>query len=378
MLKKILGYSFIAILAIALIGGTIVILTRPNDVEAYGGRGSESQHSERQSGNESGNSTGQGQGGSGQGQGGSGSGQGQDGDGNGNNGGGQGNDKYTTPAQWETITGLVLVSDSELTVDTGDTEILVGLGQSWYREEQGFTVSVGDEVSIEGYVEDGEFKAGTVDNLTAGTSIVLRDASGRPMWSGQTGRNSGYDEEAESSDTGGNGSGNGRGQNQGNGNENERIEVPDAGDVEALACPICDRPEDYDGVLSSEEVTALYLALNDEYHAWAVYDQVTADFGSARPFTNIKNAEASHISSLARLFDVYALALPENPWLGQVDGFADLGSACAAGVQAEIANGALYDTLFASTERADILDVYTALQRASLDKHLPAFLRCAS
>ena len=55
----------------------------------------------------------------------------------------------------------------------------------WYSEERGFKVNVGDEVSIEGYHEDGEFKAGTVENLTEGTSIVLREASGRPMWSGQ-------------------------------------------------------------------------------------------------------------------------------------------------------------------------------------------------
>ena len=100
------------------------------------------------------------------------------------------NANTAVPLNWETITGIVLISDSELTVDTGATELLVGLGQSWYRDEQGFVVNVGDEVRIEGYEEDGEFKAAMVENLSLGTSIVLRDATGRPMWSGQSARNS--------------------------------------------------------------------------------------------------------------------------------------------------------------------------------------------
>ena len=133
----------------------------------------------------------------------------------------------------------------------------------------------------------------------------------------------------------------------------------------------------YVGPLTEDEVDALYLALNDEYHAWAVYEQVISDFGSVRPFSSIQNAEATHIAALTRLFDAYGLALPENTWIGQLAGYESLGAACAAGVQAEIANGGLYDTLLSSTERSDILDVYTSLQRASLEQHLPAFMRCA-
>ena len=37
----------------------------------------------------------------------------------------------------------------------------------------------------------------------------------------------------------------------------------------------------------------------------------------------------------------------------------------------------LYDRIFASTDRDDIIIVYEALQRASNEKHLPAFERCA-
>lgn len=91
----------------------------------------------------------------------------------------------TTPPAWETIEGTVVESGSELLVDTGDGEVLVGLGQAFYREEQGFTVAVGDTVRVDGFHEDGEFKAGTVENLSTGARITLRDATGRPMWSGR-------------------------------------------------------------------------------------------------------------------------------------------------------------------------------------------------
>ena len=38
--------------------------------------------------------------------------------------------------------------------------------------------------------------------------------------------------------------------------------------------------------LEEQERQALREALDDEYHAWATYDQVIADFGAVRPFIN--------------------------------------------------------------------------------------------
>lgn len=143
------------------------------------------------------------------------------------------------------------------------------------------------------------------------------------------------------------------------------------------ACPICGASADYDGPLTSQEVEGLLLALNDEYHAWAVYDQVIADLGSVRPFSNIRTSEQQHIDALVNLFEVYGVEVPDNPWIGNVPSFASKQAACQAGVDAEIANADLYDELFASTDRSDILQVYESLQWASLEKHLPAFQRCA-
>jgi hypothetical protein len=134
------------------------------------------------------------------------------------------------------------------------------------------------------------------------------------------------------------------------------------------------------GELDAEEVEALLMALDDEYKAWSVYDQVIADFGEVRPFTQIQRAEESHIAALVTLFGRYDLDVPANEWPGNVPTFDSLAAACEAGVQAEIDNAALYDELFSmvKADNPDIIQVFTSLQQASETKHLPAFERCAS
>jgi hypothetical protein len=83
------------------------------------------------------------------------------------------------------IEGLVLAMD-ELVIETSSgTTVQVGLGPSFYRESQGFVLEVGANVRVSGYWEENEFKAAQVENLDTGQSIILRDASGRPMWAGQ-------------------------------------------------------------------------------------------------------------------------------------------------------------------------------------------------
>jgi hypothetical protein len=130
--------------------------------------------------------------------------------------------------------------------------------------------------------------------------------------------------------------------------------------------------------LSETEQQALRDALDDEYRAWATYDQVVRDFGAERPFTNIRDAEARHIEALRALFQRYDLAFPDNTWPGRVPRFASTREACEAGIEAELTNAALYERLMRSTRRQDILTVFGNLQRASQQRHLPAFRRCAS
>jgi len=128
--------------------------------------------------------------------------------------------------------------------------------------------------------------------------------------------------------------------------------------------------------LSEAEIVALHEALDDEHHAWATYDQVVHDFGLVRPFSNIRDAEARHIEALRYLFEQHDLAVPPNPWPGKVERYPSLRAACAAAVEAEVANAALYERLLASTDRSDILTVFRNLRDASQQRHLPAFRRC--
>lgn len=129
--------------------------------------------------------------------------------------------------------------------------------------------------------------------------------------------------------------------------------------------------------LTDNEIRTLHEALDDEYRAWATYDQVIRDFGAVRPFSNIREAEARHIKALLTLFAHYGLPSPENHWLGKIEHFASLKEACEAGIAAEIANGTIYDRLLAANQRPVILRVLRNLQEASQQRHLPAFQRCA-
>jgi hypothetical protein len=140
------------------------------------------------------------------------------------------------------------------------------------------------------------------------------------------------------------------------------------------AAPIEDLPL---GDLSDAEAEALRIALDDEYKAWSVYEQVIADFGAVRPFTQIQKAEENHIAALVTLFERYGLEVPANEYPGSMPSFDSLAEACEAGVQAEVDNAALYDQLFDGVDNPDIIRVFASLQQASQTKHLPAFERCA-
>lgn len=142
-------------------------------------------------------------------------------------------------------------------------------------------------------------------------------------------------------------------------------------------CKICDFDfENYKGELKKEEIEGLLLALNDEYHALATYQQINKDFSDPRPFNNIVQAEAKHAERLKQIFETYNIQIPENKWIGNAPKFQSVSEACKAAVDAEIVNRDLYKKLFETTKREDILIVYRALQRASEKNHLPAFERC--
>jgi len=196
MTKRVLNYGVVGVLAVALLAGTAYILLNPTEVAGQGPTGDQGQGRGRSEiwQNGAGTTDGDAVYGQGQGQGrrnGGNEAQGQDAfggagafDGSGRiSGAGQGRNGTVGIVEWETLTGKVIVVDDEITIQTAEGQVLIGMGQSAYRE--GFALEVGDEITVLGFHEDGEFKAGTVENLTTGETITLRDETGRPMWAGQ-------------------------------------------------------------------------------------------------------------------------------------------------------------------------------------------------
>ena len=129
------------------------------------------------------------------------------------------------------------------------------------------------------------------------------------------------------------------------------------------------------GALSDAELTVadmLTYALQDEYLAHAEYEQIIADFGSVRPFTNIIKAEQTHIDSLLPLFAAYDLTAPADDGAAHTLAVSSLTEAYQAGVGAEVNNIAMYETFLAEDLPDDVRTVFESLMRAS-ENHLRAF-----
>lgn len=128
--------------------------------------------------------------------------------------------------------------------------------------------------------------------------------------------------------------------------------------------------------LSGEEATALQEAILEEYGAFNLYQSAIAQVGNVYPFSQIVRAEQQHINALVRQAEKYGVTVPANPGLATQPTFNTVAQACQAGVAAEIADAALYDTLKLVTTHTDLLQVYNNLQSASLNSHLPTFQTC--
>lgn len=123
-------------------------------------------------------------------------------------------------------------------------------------------------------------------------------------------------------------------------------------------------------------VDALREALEDEYRARATYRKVIEAFGPVRPFVNIVEAEDRHAKALLALFAQFGIEPPRDTWPERVTVPPSLAAACRAGVEAEIENQAMYARLLREVDDPHALAVMRRLQRASRERHLPAFQRC--
>lgn len=125
-------------------------------------------------------------------------------------------------------------------------------------------------------------------------------------------------------------------------------------------------------------VAGIHEALEDERHSEALYARVLGDHGDVRPFAPIVRAERRHAELLEGLLLSRGATVPPNAWAGApVPGHASVAEACAAALEAEARNIALYDRLLVSGPLPD--DVKRAFEHnrmASADHHRPAFERC--
>jgi len=154
--------------------------------------------------------------------------------------------------------------------------------------------------------------------------------------------------------------------------------VPNKGNCLADECLMVENLEYPVGSLSNNVKEALGEAISDEYKALTLYQKVIAKLGTIRPFSMIIGAEEQHIALLKSLFNKYGLNVPQNVWSSKIVSPNSISEACQAGVDAEIANAAMYkDKLLPVVkDYPDITLVFENLMNASQIKHLSAFEKC--
>jgi hypothetical protein len=123
--------------------------------------------------------------------------------------------------------------------------------------------------------------------------------------------------------------------------------------------------------------TVLGQALQEEYMAQFLYVSVLEDFAEAMPFALIAESEVRHVEALQMLFTRRQMAPPASIWTqASFPPYASLALACAGGVDAEAEDAAFYAPYLQRTDLPqDVRNVFTNLQAASLENHLPASSR---
>jgi hypothetical protein len=121
---------------------------------------------------------------------------------------------------------------------------------------------------------------------------------------------------------------------------------------------------------------AILEGIADERRTETVYKAIIEKHSDVRPFINTVRAEARHAALLEALLTSRGLDVPE-PSAVAATAPATVGEACAAALESERANVALYDRLLAAGPLPeDVMSAFEHNRRASLEHHIPAFERC--
>jgi preprotein translocase subunit YajC len=87
---------------------------------------------------------------------------------------------------WITLKGLVTaVNKQSMVIRIEDGSEITITRRVWrYAMENGFIPTVGDQLTLNGFYENGEFEVGVLTNEGSGAMLRTRDKNGVPMWSG--------------------------------------------------------------------------------------------------------------------------------------------------------------------------------------------------
>ena len=101
-------------------------------------------------------------------------------------------------------------------------------------------------------------------------------------------------------------------------------------------------------------------------------EYILDNFDVTKPFSNIINAEASHVEMLLPHFETYELLVPYNDAQNHLLHVIDIEDTFRTGVLAEILNIDMYNLFLEQELPDDVRDTFIALRDASI-KHLVAF-----
>jgi hypothetical protein len=84
----------------------------------------------------------------------------------------------------ETLIGTLARKGDEWTLKTDGVVYEIHMGPAEFRAQKGFTIAEGKEATVSGFLYGRDIAVTSM--TTGGKSIVLRDETGRPLWSGTT------------------------------------------------------------------------------------------------------------------------------------------------------------------------------------------------
>jgi hypothetical protein len=257
-----------------------------------------------------------------------------------------------------TLSGILIEEAGEWSLKTADKVYAVHLGNYLVIYPKGIGLEEGDRATVRGFVAGLDVSAISV--AAGGAIYEFRGEDGAPLWSGRGNRRNAAG--ASGSVAAGRASDAGR-----------AVAVPVAsasgGDLWGARAAAADSDRSVDEMLR--------YAIQDEYLARAEYQAIIRKLGDVRPFSNIVGSEESHIAWLKDAYAAEGLGVPADEAASRVAVPPTLKDSLRAGVDAEVANIAMYDSfisskLMAKAENADLKALFARLRDASKN-HLAAF-----